>query len=90
MKHVTEISYSEHHHEREKRLEQQPKADHTAQKAKKYRDENEANKVKIKTMNGLENHPFLMQSTLTRGKLKDKFEHGKYERRTRMHNKGAL
>ena len=42
MKHATEISYSKHHHEREKRLEQQPKVDRTVQEAEKYRDENEA------------------------------------------------
>ena len=73
----------------EKRGLSQPKADRTVQEAEKYRDE-KRNKAKIEAMNGLENHHFSMQNTLIEGHFKDKFEHGKYEGRTRMHNKGVL
>ena len=48
------------------------------------------NKSRIQAMNGLENHHYTMQNTLIEGHFKDKFEHGKYKRCTRMHNKGVL
>ena len=48
------------------------------------------NKAKIQAMNDLENHHFSMQNTLIEEHFKDKFEHGKYKGRTRMHNKGVL
>ena len=56
----------------EKRGLSQPKVDRTVQEAEKY----EVHKVKIKTINVLENHHCTMLSTPTRGKFKDKFEHG--------------
>lgn len=39
-----------------------------------YREEDEAQKVKIEAKNGLENYCFTMRNTLQEEKLKDKFE----------------
>merc|ERR1711959_59286 len=50
------------------------------QEAEKYRAEDEQQKVKIETKNGLENYCFTMRNTLQEEKLKDKFEGGDKEK----------
>ena len=64
----------------EKRGLSQPKVDRTVRKQRSTETRTRRNKAKIEAMNGLENHHYTMQNTLTEGQLKDKFEHGKYER----------
>jgi L1 cell adhesion molecule like protein len=44
------------------------------QEAEKYRAEDEENKGKIESKNGLENYCFTMRNTLQEEKLKEKFE----------------
>merc|ERR1712136_118310 len=58
----------------------QSEIDRMVQEAEKYRDEDEANKLKIEAKNGLENYCFTMCNTLTEEKLKDKFESGDKEK----------
>merc|ERR1711978_591499 len=52
----------------------QAEIDRMVQEAEKYAAEDEANKQKIETKNGLENYCFTMRNTLQEEKLKDKFE----------------
>jgi len=58
----------------------QSEIDRMVQEAEKYRDEDEANKVKIEAKNGLENYCFTMRNTLNEEKLKEKFEDGDKEK----------
>ena len=62
----------------EKRGLSQPKVDRTARKQRSTETRTRRNETKIEAMNGLENHHYTMQNTLTEGQLKDKFEHDKY------------
>jgi len=48
--------------------------DRMVQEAEKFREEDEAAKVKIEAKNGLENYCFTMRNTLQEEKLQDKFE----------------
>jgi len=48
--------------------------DRMVQEAEKYRAEDEQNKAKIESKNGLENYCFTMRNTLQEEKLKDKLE----------------
>ena len=63
----------------EKRGLFQPKVDHTARRQRSTETRTRRNKAKIEAMNGLENHHYTMQNTLTERQLKDKFEHGKFK-----------
>merc|ERR1712110_658410 len=57
----------------------QAEIDRMVQEAEKYRQEDEAQRVKIEAKNGLENYCFTMRNTLNEEKLKDKFESGDKE-----------
>merc|ERR1711953_588357 len=50
------------------------------QEAEKFRAEDESNKNKIESKNGLENYCFTMRNTLNEEKLKEKFEAGDKEK----------
>jgi L1 cell adhesion molecule like protein len=52
----------------------QSEIDRMVQEAEKYRAEDEENKGKIESKNGLENYCFTMRNTLQEEKLKEKFE----------------
>merc|ERR1711975_41347 len=52
----------------------QAEIDRMVDEAEKYKQEDEANKIKIEAKNGLENYCFTMRNTLQEEKLKDKFE----------------
>merc|ERR1712115_124129 len=52
----------------------QSEIDRMVQEAEKYRVEDEQNKAKIETKNGLENYCFSLRNSLSEEKLKDKFE----------------
>merc|ERR1711894_63360 len=54
--------------------------DRMVQEAETYRAEDESNKSKIESKNGLENYCFTMRNTLQEEKLKDKFEDGDKEK----------
>merc|ERR1712013_980041 len=58
----------------------QAEIDRMVQEAEKYKDEDEANKVKIEAKNSLENYCFTMRNTLNEEKLKEKFEDGDKEK----------
>merc|ERR1712183_754034 len=48
--------------------------------AEKYKQEDEANKVKIEAKNGLENYCFNLRNSMDDPNLKDKFEEGDKEK----------
>merc|ERR1711982_17116 len=58
----------------------QAEIDRMVQEAEKYKDEDEANKVKIESQECLENYCFTMRNTLQEEKLKEKFESGDKEK----------
>merc|ERR1711982_74166 len=58
----------------------QAEIDRMVQEAEKYKDEDEANKVKIVAKNSLENYCLTMRNTLNEEKLKEKFEPGDKEK----------
>merc|ERR1711890_110800 len=58
----------------------QSEIDRMVQEAETYRAEDEANKGKVESKNGLENYCFTMRNTLNEEKLKDKFEAGDKEK----------
>lgn len=58
----------------------QSEIDRMVQEAEKYKDEDEANRVKIEAKNSLENYCFTMRNTLNEEKLTDKFEPGDKEK----------
>jgi len=52
----------------------QEEIDRMVQEAEKYKEEDESNKAKVESKNGLENYCYTMKNTLTEEKLKEKFE----------------
>merc|ERR1711898_48220 len=58
----------------------QSEIDRMVQEAEKYKDEDEANRVKIEAKNSLENYCFTMRNTLNEEKLTEKFEPGDKEK----------
>jgi len=58
----------------------QAEIDRMVQEAEKYKAEDDANKAKIESKNGLENYCYSLKNTLQEEKLKDKFEAGDKEK----------
>merc|ERR1719492_409111 len=58
----------------------QAEIERMVQEAKKFRDEDEYNRLKIEAKNGLETYCFTMRVTLNEVKLNDKFEGGGKEK----------
>ena len=58
----------------------QAEIDRMVQEAEKYKAEDDANKAKIESKNGLENYCYSLKNTLQEEKLKDKFEEGDKEK----------
>merc|ERR1711953_1398219 len=58
----------------------QAEIDRMVQEAEKFKDEDEANRVKIEAKNSLENYCFTWGNTLNEEKLTEKFEPGDKEK----------